>query len=156
MLIAQFAFGWTMPEIGRGTVPERLINWHLSTGIVILFFMLVRVLWRITHTPPPARDDLSALLKLLSRSTHYLLYGLLIALPLLGWTNASARNWPVTLFAVVPLPNLVAAESSFGSQAGDFHATLAIVLLVTVAIHVSGALYHRSVLRDRTPARILW
>lgn len=123
LLAAQFAIAWTMPEIHQGTIPERLSNWHLSTGVLILIVMLVRLVWRSTHRAPAAPADLTPALKLLSRGTHYILYGLLIVLPLLGWANASARDWPVTVFGTIRLPHLVGAGSALGRSAGDSHAT---------------------------------
>ena len=62
------------------------------------------------------------------------------ALAILKREHVPARNRPVTPFGMVPLPNLVAAGSAIGRQAGDILATLAILLLVTVRLHVSGAL----------------
>ena len=102
---------------------------------------------------PPA--DLPRSLALLSRVTHYLLYALLIVLPLLGWANASARGWAVRLFGVVPLPSLTTKGSALGHQLGNVHATLATVLLAIVALHVGGALYHALILKDRTVQRML-
>jgi cytochrome b561 len=155
LLIAQFTIAWTMPDIHRGTLPVGLIAWHLSIGTIILAVMLVRLIWRWTHRAPPPPATLSPLLRAVSRATHYLLYLLLIALPLLGWANASSRNWPVTLFGFIPLPPLVPAGSRLGHRLGDVHMTLATVLLVVVALHVAGALYHMVILRDRTLRRML-
>lgn len=155
LLIVQFTIAWTMPQIGRGSVPTGLIGWHLSVGVAILAVMIVRLAWRLTHPAPPAPTDLSPALAVLSRATHYLLYAVLIVLPLLGWANASARGWAVKLFGIVPLSLLVAKGSSLGHSLGGIHATLALVLLGIVALHVSGALYHALFLKDRTLQRML-
>jgi cytochrome b561 len=155
LLIVQFAIAWTMPQIGRGSVPTGLIGWHLSVGVAILAVMIVRLAWRITHPAPPAPTDLSPALAILSRATHYLLYAVLIVLPLLGWANASSRGWAVKLFGIVPLPPLMAKGSPLGHSLGDIHGTLALVLLAIIAVHVSGALYHALYLKDRTLQRML-
>lgn len=155
LLAVQFAIAWTMPEIGRTTVPTGLIGWHLSVGLAILAVMVVRLAWRLTHPAPPAPANLSPTLATLSRVVHYLLYTLLIVLPLLGWANASARGWAVKLFGVFPLPPLMAKGSSLGHSLGDVHATLALALLAVIALHVSGAVYHALFLKDRTLQRML-
>lgn len=154
LLIAQFAIAWTMPEIHRGTPPLGLVSWHLSVGLVILAVMLFRLGWRLTHAVPPVPSDLPKGLQLLSRGTHYLLYTLLIVIPLLGWANASARGWPIRLFGAIPIPGLIPAGSGVGHAMGDVHATLATVLLAIVALHVGGALYHLLVLKDRIVQRM--
>ena len=155
LLAAQFAIAWTMPEIHRGVRPDGLIAWHLSVGTLILAVMVARLGWRLSHRPPPPPADLPSSLRLVSRLTHYGLYGLLVVLPLLGWANASARGWPVVLGGVVPLPSLVLVGSAPGHFAGDAHKVLATALLVLAGLHLSGALYHLLVLRDRTVDRML-
>lgn len=155
LVAAQFGIAWTMPDIHRGTEPAGLIAWHLSVGTAILAVMLARALWRLSHREPLPPAMLSAPLRLVSRATHVLLYTLLVALPLLGWANASARGWSVSLFGVLPLPALSAAGSPLGRQLGDVHQTVAIVLLVVIGLHVLGALYHLVIVRDRTVQRML-
>jgi cytochrome b561 len=155
LLILQFAVAWSMPDVTKDTQPVGLIAWHLSVGSTILFLMLVRLGCRLATSVPPPPDDLSPLLQLMSRATHFLLYALLIVLPVLGWINASARGFPVQLFGFIPLPALVPKGSDWGQQMGDVHMTLAWVLLAVVALHVAGALYHAVVLRDATLRRML-
>jgi cytochrome b561 len=155
LIIAQFAVAWTMPDIHRGTPPLGLIAWHLSIGTTILAVVLVRAGWRLTHPAPLAPSTLSPLLQNVSRVTHVTLYGLLVALPLLGWANASARGWSVRLFGVLPLPALAAKGSALGHSLGDVHQTVAWVLLAIIGLHVLGALYHLIIVRDHTVARML-
>jgi cytochrome b561 len=83
------------------------------------------------------------------------LYLLLLVLPVMGWMNASARGWPVGLVGLIPLPRLVAPGSVIGRAMGDVHATTAIIFLLLIAVHVTGALYHMLILRDRTIQRML-
>jgi cytochrome b561 len=87
--------------------------------------------------------------------THVVLYALLIAIPLLGWVNASSRGYAVSLFGLVALPPLAATGSSIGHSMGDVHSVLATVLAVIIGLHVLGALYHRLVLRDEVLRRIV-
>ena len=155
LLLAQFTLAWTMPDVERGTAPVGLIAWHLSFGTAILFTMLARLGWRLSHPAPPAPTHVPLAQQFVSRANHFLLYAILVVLPLLGWANASARGWRVALFGLIPLPHLLPAGSAFGIGLGDIHATTALVLLGLVGLHVAGALYHRLVLRDRVLQRML-
>ncbi|BAN27621.1 cytochrome B561 (plasmid) [Caballeronia insecticola] len=94
-------------------------------------------------------------MRTLAGLTHIALYALLIVLPLMGWANASSRDWPVALFARIPLPYLSSPGSRFGHALGDWHANLAWVLLALVVLHVCAAIYHHLVLRDGTLIRML-
>jgi len=154
LLIAmQFVIGWTMPDVHKDTQPVGLIAWHLGVGSTLVAVMVVRVVWRLTHQPTP--DDLPPLLSIVSRVTHFLLYAALVAVPLLGWINASSRGWTVRLLGVVPYPSLSTQGSAFGHAMGDVHGILAWVLFALIALHVGAALFHRLILKDHVLQRML-
>lgn len=134
---------------------DTLTAWHLAVGPTILLLMLLRLLWRLTHRPPPAPSDLPAPLRLLSRATHWLFYGILLVLPMLGWTAASAHGSTPYLLGIIPLPALVAKNKAFADTIGGVHGTLAWVLLALIALHVAGALYHALVKHDGVMQRML-
>jgi cytochrome b561 len=153
LITMQFVIGWTMPEIHKGTQPVGLIAWHLGVGSTLVALMVIRVIWRLAH--PPLPNEVSPLLSLVSRITHLLLYGALLAVPLVGWINASSRGWTVRLLGVVPYPALSEPGSAFGHEMGDVHSILAWVLLSLIVLHVVAALFHRYVLRDHVLQRML-
>ena len=155
LLIAQFAIAWTMPEVHRYTEPVGLIAWHLSVGALILLIMLIRLVWRVVTAVPPPPADLPAPLQLLSRATHFLLYMILIVLPVLGWINASSRGWQVWLLGFIPLPALVPSGSAWGHTMGGVHQNVALILLGVAGLHILGAVYHQFVLRDTLLLRML-
>jgi cytochrome b561 len=155
LLIAQFIVAWTMPEIRRDTKPETMINLHLSFGVVILFVAVIRLVWRATHAEPPPQDGLPPWQLQSARAVHWLLYGLLFVVPILGWINASWRGFPVVMFGL-ELPKLVATRASGLRWTGDMHGLLAnYLLLALVALHVAAALYHYFIRRDGVLQRML-
>jgi cytochrome b561 len=80
----------------------------------------------------------------------------LLALPVLGWINASWRGMPVSFFGLFVMPKIVATRGAGWGWTGDVHMLLATyVLLPLVGLHVAAALYHRFVRRDRVMQRML-
>jgi cytochrome b561 len=153
LIAAQFVIGWTMPDVHRDTKPEGLIAWHLGVGAALIAAMAARIVWRLTHRPPPG--TLSPALSMISRITHFLLYAALVIVPLLGWANASSRGWAVRLLGVLNLPALTPAGSTAGHAAGDIHGVLAWALFALIVMHVAAALFHRFVLKDRVLQRMM-
>jgi cytochrome b561 len=49
LLVVQYSIGWLMPSIRPGMTPGEAMNLHMSFGLVILFLMVARFLWRLTH-----------------------------------------------------------------------------------------------------------
>lgn len=154
LLAAQYAVGSIMPHIGRNTLNEGWVNWHLSIGAAILFVIVLRFIWRLLY-PVALPAGMPAWELFLSRATHLILYALVLIMTLLGWAAANSRGWDVKLFGVVPLPALAPNGSSWGHEAGDIHNILVYVLLGFIALHVAGALYHYFILRDRVLQRML-
>ncbi|SAL56958.1 cytochrome B561 [Caballeronia terrestris] len=155
LLVVQYAIGWLMPDVHRDTKPVGLVGLHLSVGALIVIVMLGRFVWRLMHPLLPEPEMVPRVFRTAARVTHWLLYALLIAFPLMGWANASSRGWAVSLFHIVPLPPLAATGSSTGHALGDVHKFTAWVLIALVGFHVLGALFHHLILRDDTLRRML-
>lgn len=155
LVAVQFGIAWAMPDIGPHTKLSRFINLHLTVGALIGLAALVRVSWRLRHSPPDAVATEPRWLRAGARVSHATLYVLLLSVPLLGWAAASARGWRVTLFPHLALPALLPRGSKSGFLAGDVHAFLAYTLLAIVALHVAAALYHRLILHNQVLARML-
>jgi cytochrome b561 len=155
LLIAQFLFAWTMPHMRRDTPVTTLISLHFTFGMIVLAIAVVRLGWRVTQGKPAPEDELPPWQLQSARAVHWLLYGLLFVLPILGWINASWRGMPIVMFGV-ELPALVAKRAAGWGWTGDVHSLLAnYLLLVLVGLHVAAALYHYFVRRDRVLQRML-
>lgn len=154
LLAAQYAVGSIMPHIGRKTLNEGWVAWHLAIGATIFAVIVLRLLWRLAHPVAP-HAQLAGWELQLSRFTHAMLYILVLAMTLLGWAAANARGWDVKLLGVVTLPALAPNGSAWGHEAGDIHNILVYVLLGFIALHVAGALYHYFIRRDRVLQRML-
>lgn len=155
LLVVEFTLAWIMPDIHRNTPLGTLISLHFSFGVFILGVMIIRLLWAATHHVPQALD-LPAWQYRSAVIVHWLLYLLVLALPILGWLNASWRGYPVSLFWLVEMPKLLATRISGWQWTGDIHKFLATyVLLALVGLHVLAALYHHFVRRDGVLKRML-
>ena len=155
LLAVQYAIGSIMPHIGRRTLDEGWVAWHFIVGAAILFFIVIRLVWRLLH-PVPALPTLTKRERVLSGITHWGLYALVLVMTLLGWAATNARGWEVPFFGIINLPHIAPNGSSWGHEAGDIHDVLVYVLLGLIALHVAGALYHYYVKRDGVVARMLF
>jgi cytochrome b561 len=155
LLLAQYTTKLILPFVLPKSAEDSINAWHLSIGSTILLVMLLRLVWRLTHRPPPPPADLPPGLRLLSRANHWAFYIVLILLPLLGWIAANAYGATVYLAGLVPLPALTAPDKAFAEQIGPVHGSLALLLLALIALHIAGALYHAVVKRDGVAQRML-
>jgi len=132
-----------------------LLAIHKPLGIAILLLAIARLAVRLRHRPPPLPRDLPAWQSLAARASHWLLYGLMLALPLIGWAMLSAGGYPVMLGTDFRLPALLPEDALLFAWLRQAHRYLAWLLFVTFVAHVAAALYHRLIRRDGVLAAML-
>jgi cytochrome b561 len=151
-LIAIFLFGTYMADLPFSPQRLKLFNWHKWAGISILVLSTLRLLWRLTHPAPalPAKIELAMPGWQLRahQLTHVALYALFFIVPLIGWAYTSAAGFPVVLFGVFPLPDLIGADKALAALIKPWHQISAFALAGLVVLHVGAALKHQFIDRD--------
>ncbi len=105
-IIAMFFIGVGMVStIMPKYVP--LLATHKTLGVAIFVLALIRLAVRARSGTPPLPADLPAPMRLAAHLSHYGLYGLMVAMPLLGWAMLSAGAYPVVLYGGLRLPAIV-------------------------------------------------
>ena len=143
-----------MVDLHASPTKVRLFSYHKWIGMTVLGLVLIRSVWRLTHTPPPELP-MPRWQRLVARSTHYLLYLLLIATPLCGWLYTSATGYPVVYLKLWQLPDLVHKNKQLADVLVEVHSDLAWALLWLVVLHSAAALKHHFIDHDSTLRRML-
>ena len=146
-IVGTFVVGLYMVSLPFSPQRLKLYNWHKWAGVLILGFSAARLLWRLTHRPPPSPPT-PAWQARAAQGTHLALYGLFFAVPLLGWAYSSASGFPIVLFGVWPLPDFVPVDRELAEALKPWHGWLAKGLAALVVLHVAAALKHHFVDRD--------
>lgn len=155
LIVVQGAIGLTMVELGMTPTKVKVFALHKSIGLTILALALLRLAWRITQRVP--RDPpMPRWQRLAARLSHFLLYVLILALPLSGWLFNSAANFPLEWFGLVHVPSLThGLDPALKALALRAHVVLFWILVGVVAVHVAAALWHHFVQRDDVLLRML-
>lgn len=127
---------------------EWLVAIHKPLGIAILVLAIIRLIVRLRNPPPPLPTDLPLIQKLAAHASHYLLYVLMLLMPLIGWAMLSAGGYPVMLSASLRLPPIFPVNAIAFAWLRHAHAWLAVVLFLTFLAHLGAALYHGLIRRD--------
>jgi cytochrome b561 len=153
LIVIQLCLGWYMNEVlpDHSAAQAQVRTIHISLGLSILLLVLIRIAYRLTHRPPPLPAAMPAWERWLARITHLLFYLLMLALPLSGWALVSLGNNPIHFWGL-PWPHLPGVGQVFGSPASrstrhalaHVHVYILIwIVLVNLALHVMGALWHQ-------------
>ena len=160
------AFHWTIAAlvlanlvigIGHESVPalRAAMGAHKAIGLTVLALTVGRVAWRMAHRAPPLPAGTPAWQKAAAHGVHWLLYTLLVAMPVTGWMMVSAggKPRPLTWFGVFDVPKLPIGAAA--ADAGhEMHELLGWLMLALVTVHVGAALWHAS-RRDGVLSRML-
>lgn len=155
-VFVMIGLGWYMTDIPKGT-PERAFfyNLHKSIGVTLALIVLIRVVWRWKHPPPPLPAGTASWVVNASRLSHSLLYTLLVLMPVAGFTASNFSKYGVTYFGLFKIGPLFAENKALYDLFQGIHHTASEVLVIVICIHIAGALKHLLINRDGVFFRML-
>jgi len=174
-ILGMFALGWYMgdlPKEGPKAMSYDLFDWgvytwqlaepasprtfyfnlHKSIGFTLLALIAIRVLWRITHKPPPLLDSVKLWEKKLATGSHHLLYLLMIAMPVSGLIMTIYSKYGLKWFGILIIEGL--NDNNMREIFESVHETVGWLLIVLIALHIAGALKHKLIDKDGTLKRM--
>lgn len=132
---------------------------HESTGLTILLVAVARILWKATHRPPPHPDHLPAVLRIAATGTHHMLYAMLIIQPVMGFLATNAWGFPLqgqtAYLGFIDLPKFMEVSEGLAKVLSGIHTAGGYLLVVLLAAHIGGAVFHHAIRRDGTLMRML-
>jgi cytochrome b561 len=174
-VIATIPLAWWMTDnVSNASEQARVFaayQLHKSIGLSVLGLTLLRLLWRLAHGAPPLPEGMRGWERRAARLSHFLLYLLMILLPVTGWIYVSA-GWnaaadmpfaiPTLWFGQFEWPHIAAlAEASAATRSATAkaavtaHAWMGYGALLLVLLHAGAALKHHVIDRDDVLARML-
>lgn len=150
-----FAIAWLREALDEDHLRDLLVGVHRQLGLAVLLLWALRLALRRTAkgvAPPTAGP---AWQRVVATLVHVVLYGLLVAMPLLGWALTNAHGHPVRIGGLVPLPALTGTDPDLADTLQEWHEAAGWALLAIVALHAGAALWHHLRLRDGV-LRAMW
>lgn len=150
----------------QGPSEGRLINLHKSLGLTLLGLILLRILWRLGHTPPALPRSYPAYERKGAHLAHFLLYAVMLLLPVTGYIHDSAwklaATHPTDFFGLFDFPRLGFVQGlAHGTREmvhsvfGAAHVWLGYALYALFAIHIAGVLKHHAIDHESEISRML-
>jgi cytochrome b561 len=155
LVLAILPIAWVMVNAADNSkLVGPLFMIHKSLGVMIFLVVAFRILWRGLNPAPPLPWTLETWEAWAARISHFLLYLVLLGMPISGYIASCASNHPVSFFGLFNLP-LLAANKPLAKSAGEFHEALAWAVYFLVGLHVAATAYHLIVKRDGLLNRML-
>jgi cytochrome b561 len=155
LIFATLPVAWVMGEMAKDN-PERGFAYmiHKSLGVTIFAIVIARLLWRAISPAPPLPGHLAGWEARGAKTTHALLYIVLLVMPISGYITSAASNHAVSFFGLFALP-LLPENKDLAEAAGEVHEAAQWALYALVALHVLATSWHVGVRRDGALHRML-
>ncbi len=137
---------------------------HKSVGMIVFVIILARVVWRIKQGWPEAASQYKSWEHRLSKIVHWALIIATVLMPVSGMLMSGLGGYGLAVFgleflAATPNPDeagkMIPINGSIAGAAHETHEIIANVLLLSVLLHVAGALKHHVLDKDGTLKRML-
>ena len=140
---------WLLMVLYQYTDTKLFIGLHKAFGISVLCWMIARVLNRLlTRAPAPVVMPKWQLL--ISQLNHFVLYALLIAMPVAGLLMSVYGGRPVAIFGLFEIPVFVTPDRSLARFFNDIHTDIIWPMIIAFTLlHIGAALYHQFILKDK-------
>jgi cytochrome b561 len=125
-----------------------LVSIHRPLGIAILVLVVMRFANRLLNRPPAFPPTMSRMERLAATASEYAMYGLMFALPLVGWGMLSAARYPIVLYGSLHLPPILPHDPKLYALLRKAHTILAYSLILLFLAHLGAVLYHALIVRD--------
>lgn len=148
LVLGMFGFGLWMTDLPPTPFKFEMYALHKSTGMLVLFLLVLRYGWRLANVRPLLPADLPPYATMLAHLGHLGLYGLMLAMPISGWLMSSAAGFPVSVFGLFTMPDLVTPSNDLRELMGEIHELGGWALVGLAAVHAAAALHHHFVRKD--------
>ena len=150
----------------RPGTPRSVVDLHKSIGLTVLGLVILRILWRMAKTPPPMPGTYSRTERRAAHLAHYLLYAVILLIPLTGYIHDSAwkgaLQHPIVLYGLVHFPRLPFIKTLDPATKEQVHAVffaahvwLGYLLYVLLALHILGVVKHHAIDHEDELQRML-
>ncbi|QKK03455.1 MAG: cytochrome b [Pseudomonadota bacterium] len=155
LLIVQYAWAWRIDGVDGIRARLELVTQHKTIGMSVLILAVLRLLWRMFNRPPPLPAGMPRWESLAARAGHWMLYGLIIAVPLSGWAYSSAAGYGDYWWGPVDFPGIAPTSEALEDLFHEIHEWLTTTLAVVAIGHTLAALRHHFWLKDDVMTRML-
>jgi cytochrome b561 len=131
-----------------------LVSIHRPLGFAILILVVIRFVNRLLNPPPPFPATMPRAERLVATASEFTMYGLMFALPMVGWGMLSAAHYPIVLYGSLHLPSILPHNPMLYAVLRKAHTILAYFFFLMFLAHFGAILFHTLIVRDRMIERM--
>lgn len=155
LIMSMLACGLIMTDLTASPLKWKIYTIHKSVGLILLFLIVLRLVWRLKSITPELPISLSSAHRSLAKISPYALYAMMITMVLSGYVMSDMGGYAISFFDTYTLPHLFTKNQSLSAIAAKTHEISAYCLIVILTAHVFAAFYHHFILKNDVLRRML-
>ena len=157
LMFAALPLAWAAVDLPEGgSSSEFFFLLHKSVGLTILALTALRLAWRARHPAPSLPLHMAGWEQASARLSHWLLYVILLGMPLSGYIVSSAGGHPITYFRLFTLPAIFPKEEAWEKAGLFIHVVTGQWLVYAlILLHLAATAWHVVLRRDGVLDRML-
>lgn len=129
--------------------------WHKSFGLLVVFLLLVRLVWKWNNPEPKPLNTHKLWEIVLAGTIQKLFYLVILLTGISGYFISTAKGKGVEFFILFEVPAVTQdLEEDLADLIGKIHEILAIILITLAVFHAIAALKHHFIDKDETLKRM--
>lgn len=152
LIIIMLVFGFFLEDIDF----DDKYYIHKTFGFAILLLVILRFIWKIKNSSPKYPASIAPIFVKAANLMHYLLYLLMLMLPLSAFLASNFAERPVSFLFLFDLPLIFENKNvELAKKLMEIHGVLAIILSAAICIHFAAAMIHHFYFKDNILKRML-
>jgi cytochrome b561 len=153
-ILSLVGVGYYMTGLEPSDTKFQIYFIHKSVGFSVLLLTIARIIWRLFNTYPKSVDGTPHWQEVAAKINFKLLYSLSLIMPLSGIFMSLYGGHGINVFGMFTIDPFQ-KNLRLASLAREFHGAFAIVLIVSVSVHIIAALYNHFSKKNSTLKRMI-
>lgn len=152
--ITILSVGFYMTDLPPSDDKYKIYGLHKACGVILLTLTLLRIIWRMWNSLPKTIENTPHWQDVASKLNYKLLYTLSLIMPISGICMSLYGGKSIDVFSLFTI-EAFEKNARLSSLAREFHGAFAVLLVVSLSLHASAALYHHFFVKDKTLKRMI-
>ena len=149
LLFWQVATGISLHNMEFSPLKMGFIITHKFFGTLVFSLVVLRLIWKYIFNTLPKYENIPLFHKLVSNLVHFILYGLVILIPIQGTLMTWLEGGDVYLLGLIKIQPVIEENFILYPDALTIHYYSALILTAIFSLHIVAALYHRFMIKDK-------
>ncbi|MDX1916743.1 MAG: cytochrome b [Rickettsiaceae bacterium] len=154
IVISMICVGYYMTSLDSGADKVYIYKMHKASGVLLLIIILTRLIWNSLNVRVESSKSAPYWQVAAAKLNFKVLYLMSLLMPITGISMSLYHGKAIDFFSIWTIEAFT-PNKSIADLAKEMHSGFVVLLIISITLHILGALYHHFILKDRTLIRMI-